>query len=103
MRRNRPSNVDLPEVPDNLQAKYLQVPPRGEPITYQNLISASYQVARGMEFLAQKKVNFLSYVCRPQFANLPTYMAYLSTDLCGPLVFLNAAHLSSLMRPSYLP
>jgi len=55
LRRNRPSNVDLPEVPDNLQAKYLQVPPRGEPITYQNLISASYQVARGMEFLAQKK------------------------------------------------
>jgi len=52
LRRNRPSNIDLPEIPTTNQSE-AGFEPRN--VTYQDLISASYQVARGMEFLAINK------------------------------------------------
>uniref|UniRef100_F6QQF5 Fibroblast growth factor receptor n=1 Tax=Ciona intestinalis TaxID=7719 RepID=F6QQF5_CIOIN len=50
LRRNRPSELQYElSTPDS------PAPPRDEPLTLRALMSASHQVARGMEYLSQKK------------------------------------------------
>ena len=39
--------------------------PKSDPLTQKNLISAAYQIARGMEHLEQKKVNSLLVLSPP--------------------------------------
>uniref|UniRef100_H2Z5L4 Fibroblast growth factor receptor n=1 Tax=Ciona savignyi TaxID=51511 RepID=H2Z5L4_CIOSA len=52
LRRNRPSEMQYQFTNPDPNAP---PPPRDEPLTYHALMSAAHQVARGMEYLSQKK------------------------------------------------